>query len=167
MTPYVIQLSLLAAALALLAAAGSDLRRFLIPDSCSLALIVSFSSYALAGATQGAWPLHLAVFVLVFLVGLGLFAAGLAGGGDVKLFAATALWAGPTLLVDLVVVMSLAGGLLAGIALARLWLFRRAVPSNLRSHVGTSPMAQQPIPYGIAIAVGGLFVLAHHAGLFG
>ncbi|WP_119166821.1 A24 family peptidase [Algihabitans albus] len=166
MTPYVIQLSLLAAASALLVAAGSDLRRYLIPDTCSLILLASFALYALTGATQGAWPLHLAIFALVFLIGLGLFAAGLAGGGDVKLLAATALWAGPALLAGLVVIMSLAGGLLAVIVLTRIWWLRRLAPADLREHLGAS-IAQQPIPYGVAIASGGLFVLARYAGLLG
>ena len=166
MMPDIAQLSLLAAALALVIAAGSDLRRYMIPDTCSLVLLASFALYAMTGATEGAWPLHLAVAVLVFLAGIGVFAAGLAGGGDVKLFAATALWAGPDLLTALVVVMSLAGGLLAIAVLSRGWLLRRFLPVN--AHQGAeAPITQQPIAYGLAIAVGGLFVLARHGGLLG
>ncbi|WP_375593042.1 prepilin peptidase [Algihabitans albus] len=166
MMPDFAQLSLLAAALALMIAAGSDLRRYMIPDTCSLVLLASFFVYALSGATEGAWPLHLAVAVLVFLVGIGVFAAGLAGGGDVKLFAATALWAGPDLLAGLVVIMSLVGGLLAMAVLSRAWLLRRFSPVNADRGAEVS-IAQQPIAYGLAIAVGGLFVLARHGGLLG
>lgn len=160
------QLSLLAAALALAIAAGSDVRRYMIPDTCSLVLLASFAAYALSGATQGAWPLHLAIAVLVFLVGIGVFAAGLAGGGDVKLFAATALWAGPDLLAGLVVVMSLVGGLLAMAALSRAWLLRRFSPVNA-DRGGEVSIAQQPVAYGLAIAAGGFLVLARHGGLLG
>ncbi|MGP1256812.1 MAG: A24 family peptidase [Kiloniellales bacterium] len=166
MTPDLAQLSLLAAALALVIAAGSDVRRYMIPDTCSLVLLAGFFVYALSGATQGAWPLHLAVAVLVFLAGIGVFAAGLAGGGDVKLFAATALWAGPDLLAGLVVVMSLAGGLLAMAVLSRTWLLRRVSPVSADQSAEAS-IAQQPIAYGLAIAVGGFFVLARHGGLLG
>ncbi len=166
MAPELAQLSLLAAALALVIAAGSDVRRYMIPDTCSLVLLGSFAVYALSGATQGAWPLHLAVAILVFLVGIGVFAAGLAGGGDVKLFAAIALWAGPDLLAGLMVVMSLVGGLLAMAVLSRSWLLRRFSPVNADRRAEVS-IAQQPIAYGVAIAVGGFFVLARHAGLLG
>ena len=166
MMPDFAQLSLLAAALALVIAAGSDLRRYMIPDTCSLVLLATFLVYVLSGATHAAWPLHLAVAVLVFLAGIGVFAAGLAGGGDVKLFAATALWAGPELLAGLVVVMSLAGGLLAMAVLSRTWLLRRVSPVSVDRGAEAS-IAQQPIAYGLAIAVGGLFVLARHGGLLG
>ena len=166
MMPDLTQLSLLAAALALAIAAGSDVRRYMIPDTCSLVLLASFAVYALSGVTEGAWPLHFAVAVLVFLAGIGVFAAGLAGGGDVKLFATTALWAGPDLLVGLVVVMSLAGGLLAMAALSRAWLLRRFSPVSADRGAEVS-IAQQPIAYGLAIAVGGFFVLARQGGLLG
>lgn len=166
MMPDFAQLSLFAAALTLAIAAGSDLRRYVIPDTCSLVLLASFFVYALSGATQAAWPLHLAIAVMVFLAGIGVFAAGLAGGGDVKLFAATALWAGPDLLAGLVVVMSLAGGLLAMAALSRTWLLRRVSPVSADQGAETS-IAHQPIAYGLAIAAGGFFVLVRHGGLLG
>lgn len=166
MTPYLPQLSLLAAALALMIAAVSDLRRYLIPDTCSLALCACFALYVLSGATEGAWPLHLAIATLIFLAGAGLFAAGLAGGGDVKLFAATALWAGPDLLAALLVIMSLAGGLLALVVLGRTWMVRRLAPITAEQRTDISVVGQ-PIAYGVAIAIGGIFVLSHRAGLFG
>lgn len=161
MTPLLAQLSLFAAAAALLVAAASDLRRFFIPDTCSLVLLGAFAVFASTGATAGDWPLHLAVGVLAFALGAGLFAAGLFGGGDVKLFAATALWAGPALAMPLTLAMALAGGLLVLAVVARSLLQRRLAPTD-------GPQADlrgQPVPYGIAIAVGGLFVLAVQAGL--
>ncbi|OAB55553.1 hypothetical protein AY600_08525 [Phormidium willei BDU 130791] len=172
MTPLLAQLSLLAAAAALLVAAGSDARRYLIPDSCSLVLLAGFALYALGGATQGAWPLHLATATLVFLLGIGLFAAGLAGGGDVKLFAATSIWAGLDLLAVLTLVMALAGGLLVVVVAGRVWLLRRLAAAGQGVGAGAStsvpartPLTRLPLPYGVAIAAGGLFVLAQRAGL--
>jgi prepilin peptidase CpaA len=161
MLPLVAQLSLLAAAAALLVAAASDLRRFLIPDTCSVVLLGAFAVYAASGATQGAWPLHLAVGALVFLAGTGLFAAGLFGGGDVKLFAAAALWAGFADLAVLMLVMTLVGGVLAGAVAVRCLVLRRLAPA------GGQPagLRGQPLPYGVAIAAGGLAVLGAHVGL--
>jgi prepilin peptidase CpaA len=161
MTPLLAQLSLLAAAAALLVAAASDLRRFLIPDGCSLALLGAFALFALSGATMGAWPLHLLAGLVAFVLGAALFAARLFGGGDVKLFAATALWAGPALAMPLVLAMALAGGLLVLLIAARLLAQRALAPAGGPA----DSLRAQPVPYGIAIAAGGLFVLAARAGL--
>jgi prepilin peptidase CpaA len=86
-----------------------------------------------------------------------MFARGWIGGGDAKLFAATALWVGwPAVLTDLAVT-GLAGGVLA-VALLTL----RSAP--VRSFLPTGPdwferLAEpgENVPYGVAIAAGALF----------
>jgi prepilin peptidase CpaA len=165
MSPLVAQLSLLAAVAAFAVAAASDLRRYVIPDTCSLVPLAAFCAFAATGATAGAWPLHLAMGVLVFLAGAGLFAAGVLGGGDVKLFAAGAVWAGIDLFGAYALVMALAGLLVVAAVAARVLLQRRAAPADGEAD-GSVPLARQPVPYGIAIAAGAVFVLAHRAGVF-
>jgi prepilin peptidase CpaA len=68
------------------------------------------------------------------------------GGGDVKLAAALALWFTPAGTVKFLVLMSLAGGVLT----LGLVAWHRAKRREGRPQV----------PYGVAIAVGGLAILA-------
>ena len=153
---------------ALLAAAISDIRRYLIPNRCSIAIVLAYLVYATGEPlTQGL--LGLAAGAVAFVLCAGLFAAGIFGGGDAKLFAATALWAGPSLALPFVLYTVLAGGV---IALAWLTPFRRLMPAAPQSPPGAGPEAEgagsrsrfhQPTPYGAAIAAGGLYVAALRA----
>ena len=68
------------------------------------------------------------------------------GGGDVKLAAALALWFAPADTVKFLVLMSLAGGVLTLAILA--W------------HRVKKRPGRPEIPYGVAIAFGGLAILA-------
>jgi prepilin peptidase CpaA len=91
----------------------------------------------------------------VFLVGVGLFSAGAFGGGDVKLLAVTTLWAGPTMVLPFLIVTALAGGLLSLTVLMRAQLAGRSL------HVAAKPN----VPYGVAIAIGGIYVATGISGL--
>lgn len=83
------------ATLVLLAlAAGSDLRRRLIPNQLPIAIAACFGLATIAEPPASALLPAIAAASAVFAAGLGLFAANLLGGGDVKLLAATTLWAG-------------------------------------------------------------------------
>jgi prepilin peptidase CpaA len=86
-----------------------------------------------------------------------LFTLGWIGGGDAKLAAATALWLGWTPLGDYGLVSALAGG-----ALTLLILFARrlALPTFLSSQAWIVRLhnAKTGIPYGIALALGGMIV---------
>jgi prepilin peptidase CpaA len=141
---------------ALIIAALNDLYEFKIPNWVS---IVLFCSYFAAGLGLGAAPSMLLEGFLfgcaALVVGFGMFAGKLVGGGDAKLLAACAPWIGLSALAPFLVNMALAGGFFA-IALI---LFRRMpalpvyaqAPWLMRLH-------QRPkdIPYAVAIALGGL-----------
>ena len=73
------------------------------------------------------------------------FYAGMMGGGDVKLAAALALWFSPASTIKFLVLMSLAGGVLTLLVVA--W-------HRLKKREG-----RPEIPYGVAIAFGGLAIL--------
>jgi prepilin peptidase CpaA len=82
----------------------------------------------------------------VFAVLAADFYAGMMGGGDVTLAAALALWFPPGVTVKFLVLMSIAGGVLT----LGLLVWHRA-----RRREG-----RPQIPYGVAIAFGGLAILA-------
>ena len=89
------------------------------------------------------------VFGLVLLSGFAMFIGNLAGAGDIKLMAATGRWAGPHLVAVLLIMTAIAGGILA-LTMALLTYLRNAAGKQ------SLTLAKVPIPYGIAIAVGGL-----------
>lgn len=119
-------------------AALSDLRSRTIPNFMPVLLLVAFIPAAwFAGY---GWPQalsHLGAAAMVFAVAVLLFALRVWGGGDAKLVAAVALWIGFTALSRFVVIMALAGGVLA---LVMLLIYGR----------------RARVPYGIAIAIAGL-----------
>jgi prepilin peptidase CpaA len=151
----------------LVVSAVSDVLHRRIPNSMPMIVAVSF---LIAGAASpdrvdligGLW-----VAGLIFIVGFVGFALGKIGGGDVKLMAAVGLWAGPAAAIDYLVLTGLAGGALAllyllpEIAHAMTWLratAERHVPS-LQAVADKGDVKVNGLPYGVAIAAGGMFVL--------
>jgi len=132
------------------AAAVVDGRSRRIPNPLSLGLaligLVRIAAGLAAGAGFGAAALDLAAAAAVFLAGAVAFRFRLLGGGDVKLIAAAALWLGAAALGPFLLATAVAGGALAiGFLLTR----------NLRREGLAAGL-----PYGIAIAVGGILVSA-------
>ena len=89
------------------------------------------------------WQLVLAFASFLFLAVL--FALRAMGGGDVKLLTALALWIPPVPYMHLLTVMAVAGGLLTIVFGA--W------------HITRKRKERVAIPYGVAIAIGGLWVM--------
>jgi prepilin peptidase CpaA len=140
---------LLAAAILLIAAAINDAYRYKIPNLICLALMGLFPVFVLTAPRSVEWDQHLMVFSLVLISGFAMFIGHLAGAGDIKLLAATSLWAGPHLVGVFLIITAIAGGVLA-LIMAALTYARNS--SGRR----TVAIAKVPIPYGIAIATGGL-----------
>jgi prepilin peptidase CpaA len=142
-------------------AAASDLLTMTIPNKVSLALIVSFAALALIGGfSWDAVLMHVAAGALVLVVCFGMFAFGWIGGGDAKLAAATALWLGFPILMEYLLIATLAGGLLTLVILqlrgATLPSFASHWPWLSRLHNHTSG-----VPYGIALSAAALVVYPH------
>ena len=139
-------------------AALRDLTTFIIPNWISAALALAFLPAAFAaGLTMNGLGLHLAVGMAGFAAAVAMFALGWIGGGDAKLFAASALWLGWPAAGAFALVTGLAGGALAVglLAMRSDWV---------RAHVTAAPgWANRlmepggPAPYGVAIACGALF----------
>jgi prepilin peptidase CpaA len=150
---------LIAFALLLLRAAWQDWRTMQIADGISLGIIAVFAIWAMAGFAAGTFSLRdvgLALACAVGLFGLGAlaFAAGAMGGGDVKLAAAASLFAGPGLILDFVTVTAVIGGLLGVAILAG----ARIGPVASTGGCTVRARLRGNLPYGPAIAVGGLWV---------
>ena len=104
------------------------------------------------------WPdiaLQIGIAAAVFAVLAVTFYIGMMGGGDVKLAAALALWFSPASTIKFLVIMSLAGGLLTVIVL----IAHRMKPGQIKNSDGETG-GKPEIPYGVAIAVGALWILA-------
>lgn len=144
---------------AALAFAGAmDLLTMTIPNRISLGLIAAFAiAAAVAPLGWSGLASHVGAGALMLAVGIGLFSFGLLGGGDAKLLSAAALWFGFESLLQYLVLVSIAGGLLA----LAIYLYRTMTPPiwlcrqrwAMRLHGKSSG-----IPYGIALAAAGLWL---------
>jgi prepilin peptidase CpaA len=149
----------------LLWAAISDFRHYLIPNRISVAIVLLYPAHLLAqynvGADLGGWYWPPLIAGVVLIAGFGLFAFNLMGGADVKLMAATALWAGPQFIALFLITMALCGGALAFALL--IWNRYFTFLAYTRPFNALFPAAgsgKQMLPYGVAVASGGLFVAA-------
>jgi prepilin peptidase CpaA len=139
-------LGLLAATLVWIAVI--DVRTYTISDGLNLAIALSAPLYWWSVGLP-LWPdaaIRVGVGVAVFILFAGAFYMNVMGGGDVKLAGALALWFTPYETLTLIVVMSIAGGVLTLIVVGL---------HNLKKKTD-----RPEVPYGVAIAVGGLWLLA-------
>ena len=141
------ELMLLWLAAMLIVAAVIDMRTFTISNRLNLAVALGAPAYWMSIALAP-WPgmaVQLAAGGTVFALLACAFYVGMMGGGDVKLAAALALWFPPAGTLKFLVFMSLAGGVLTLGILAWHRVQRRE--------------GRPQIPYGVAIAFGGLAIL--------
>lgn len=142
----------------LFAAAVSDILRYTIPNRWCLALALLYPAYAYNVQPPATWLASLGIATAFLAIGFLLFTKRILGAGDVKLFVATALWAGPDLVLPFTFCTTIAGGVMVFF----MWLQHRvaAAPSSGMALIhGADPgFIKQPMPYGAAIAVGGLYV---------
>ncbi|GAA4816835.1 hypothetical protein GCM10023232_11190 [Sphingosinicella ginsenosidimutans] len=132
----------------LLACCWFDWRSRIIPNGLNAAIaLLAIPFWWAAGLAL--WPdiaLQIGLAVAVFAIFALAFAIGAMGGGDVKLLGALALWLPWQALLAMLVIMSIAGGVLTlGFVVAGRIAGRTERPE---------------IPYGLAIAFGGLWVLS-------
>jgi len=128
----------------------SDLHHRRIPNRVCLAIALLAIPYWLVIEP---FPARIAIQLgIALILGLGLlvlFLLDLIGGGDVKMLAALALWLRPEDLGRCLVIIAIAGGIL-GVCVA----------------IGARRRLGKPtVPYGVAIAIGGLATMAPRAWL--
>ena len=118
-----------------------------IPNALNIAIALLAIPFWWASGLSP-WPdmaLQVGVAALAFIFFAGAFALGAMGGGDVKLIGAIALWLPWPALLLMLVIMSLAGGVLTLAMMIRKKLARTEGPLE--------------IPYGVAIAFAGLWMI--------
>lgn len=140
-------------------AAGWDLASYTIPNPVPAGIAVAFVVFALVcGLPAAAWGTHFAAGLVALVAGIAMFAARWIGGGDAKLFAATALWFGFGDLLSYALIAAVFGGVLTIALLAvRRWplpLIMMRQPWIVRLHDRHSG-----VPYGVALAAGALALL--------
>ena len=136
-------------------AALSDAMSFKIPNLACLALILLFPSFVVSSPSEVSWPNHLLVFITVLGIGYFMYLQQWAGAGDIKLVAAISLWAGPPFWAPFLFITAVVGGLFSIVIGVQAYIKQRKNPSQ-----GNNPAwTKTPIPYGIAIALGGLCTL--------
>ncbi|MEL6921698.1 MAG: prepilin peptidase [Pseudomonadota bacterium] len=143
---------------AMIYAALSDVFTMTIANRVSLMLIVGFLIVApFIGITWMEFMWHIAAFALILVITFALFAANVMGGGDAKLMSSTALWIGLNAqLMEYVLVFTVAGGL---ITLFLLMLRNSAFATYVGEiRVLWRMLDEKDIPYGVGLAIGGLFV---------
>lgn len=153
---------------AMAAAAFEDFRRLIIPNSLIIVLCAFWPVYFAAAPSVIAAAGAIGCAAAVFLGGAVLFSRGYVGGGDVKLLAAAALWAGPAGTPQLLLLTAILGGVLALFLLLpfgrRLTAMGRRLLRQPQPAVAERVMAT-PTPYGMAIAGAALIVtLLPHLG---
>ena len=139
-------LGLLAATLVWIAVV--DVRTYTISDGLNLAIALAAPLYWWSIGLP-LWPdaaIRVGVGIAVFLLFAGAFYMNVMGGGDVKLAGALALWFTPYETLTLIVIMSIAGGVLTLIVVGLHHLHKKE--------------GRPEVPYGVAIAVGGMWLLA-------
>jgi len=134
----------------LLVAAVGDVRRYIIPNRLCLGIALLAPLYWLLLSLATGEPLmtlaagQLGLSIAVFAVLAGLFALRVMGGGDVKLMAALALWLPLGDLGHAAYWTALTGAVVAAVVIVR---------------TRFNPKAPRKVPYGVAIAAGGIAVL--------
>ncbi|MEO8619351.1 MAG: prepilin peptidase [Sphingomicrobium sp.] len=150
-------LLLVGLAFALVWAAAVDVRTFTISNrlNAGIALLAPVYWWSIG---LPLWPdaaIQIGVAAAVFMALALTFMIGMMGGGDVKLAAALALWFSPMSSVKFLVIMSIAGGLLTIIVI----FAHRSMPGWQVDESGET-RKRPKVPYGVAIAIGGLWILA-------
>jgi prepilin peptidase CpaA len=158
----------------LIIAALADVATRTIPDTIAAAVgLLGIGARLLTGPWAVAASAAAALALLVVLVVL--HARGLMGGGDVKLAAAICLGLSLQSAQRFVVVTAMAGGVLALMHLVARWALRDAQPAAPAPRGASLPRRvlsaerwriarHGSLPYGVAIACGGIWAVLHGQG---
>ncbi len=149
----------------LLCIAGAlDTWKYIIPNAVTVALVALFVVTTLLLPFDMGWRdwlSHFGAAGAVLAGGAVLFAFKKMGGGDVKLITAVAFWAGFEYVGELLIYITLAGGVLAIVLI----IVRRVLFGVMAAGDATSKLkvprillTGEPVPYGLAIAPSAIYI---------
>jgi prepilin peptidase CpaA len=154
--PDVIHLGIAAALVAVLGwAAISDIATRRIPNAAVVAILGLYGAWVIGSGADGVWS-QVGAGAIAFAVGYVLYAMNVMGAGDVKLFAAVALFAGFAHLPFFAVATAISGGGVAVVSFVT--RPRRAMVMLMLRGKGDFGRG---IPYGVAIALGACALLVN------
>ncbi|WP_421363346.1 A24 family peptidase [Agrobacterium rosae] len=137
-------------------AAISDLFTMTIPNRVSMMIFLSFILLApFMGLDWHTFTMNLVGSLIVFSVCFALFAFNIVGGGDAKLLSASAVWFGLNMSLAL---FTLSVAVVGGVLTIAILLLRSRSQEIMATGlpIPDSLLVAKKIPYGIAIAIGGL-----------
>ncbi len=134
-------------------ASFSDIRSRRIPNWTVLAIAILFVPWTLLVANIG-FLSGLAAALIIFSVSFPLYYSGVIGAGDSKLLTAAALFVGLSQLLQFLVLVALAGGVIAvGSLLTRPTQALVMFQMRGKGHFGRG------VPYGVAISIAAVYVV--------
>lgn len=143
----------------MLAVLWYDISRYIIPNWLVGLMLLSYPVAVAMAHNSIDWKMALVGMGLVLVLGYVVFAMKWMGGGDIKLMMAGALWVGLHNLPDFIFIVAILGGVFS----LAVWGLRKVIPLIPRKE-GAAALPRilkdgEPIPYGVAIAFGFLFML--------
>lgn len=156
-------------------AAVSDFRRYIIPNQVSLSVLALYPVFVLSAPDPVNWQWALVMAGVFFAVGFVMWLTRAMGAGDAKLLPVVVLWVGPKEFTTFIVVLiagSLALAFVIGVrtALAQMRASEREAGgaavavsgfarfARLIGELRHVPFLKIQVPYGVAIAAGGISV---------
>lgn len=146
---------------AMVLAGISDLITMTISNWISIVLVAGFMVLSVwAGLGWNDIGLHILVGFVALVAGFTCFSFNWIGGGDAKLFAATAMWMGWPDVVSYTLLSSVIGGLLTIVLVMQRNI---PLPAGLVRHswIARLHAVEDGVPYGFALAVTGLAIYPH------
>lgn len=143
----------------------SDITSYTLTNKLCLSVVLLYPVYLIAAYSDGAPPplqtilMSLSIALIIFMVCIGCFALNIMGGGDVKLIPAVAIWAGTAHVLNYLLITSVVGGLIATLIIIKNRI--KASKYNKSSeniNLSVAKKNTNAVPYGVGIAVGGLYV---------
>lgn len=135
-------------AIALIIAAITDIKSRQISNKLNVAIALAAPLFWIA-SDMAFWPdmvWQIGIAMVVFTIFAGVFALGAMGGGDVKLLGAIALWLHWLTFIEMLLIMSIAGGVLTLLMM---------ISKKIQKQKG--PLK---VPYGVAISFAGLWIIS-------
>jgi prepilin peptidase CpaA len=137
-------------------AAYGDVKSFRIPNAVVAAVALLGVTRLIVIGDPSVVLYTVGAAFIVLTVGFLLFWLGFCGGGDAKLVTAAALLVGYSDLFSFLLIMSICGGLFSLAVL----VIRRYLPLWVGPSIAVHlPKARLSVPYGVAIAAGGVATL--------